>query len=383
MISLKLIQCLQLNKVIVMAQHQARINEIDGIRGWAALVVLLYHAFGEMLKFSVPEVHGAWFAPLLAGDIAVAIFFVLSGDALSSGYFASGGYKVIDRLLVRRYLRLTIPIFMSCLLTYMIMIAGLDYHMEASVILQRPDWLGQFLQFNESLIGFLRYSLIGVYIYHTHELSYNPFLWTMSIEMAGSMMVFLLCYLWQRLKKPQWVLFGLVVWLTVIGSFFSLFFAGMLLGYFRQQGYFEKFLHQRSHQYLALGFVAGIVGISIATAGMHRPAALMPLMLLVAIVLVFCFYTQKHIKAFFCNPLSHFLGEISFPLYLVHFQVLISLMSWLVIQDYVAKGKVDQLAVLGFACIAVVASVFAAWCFRLIERLVLKRVDALVLPILI
>lgn len=364
-------------------QQYYRINEVDGIRGWAAFIVLLFHTFGEMLKFAVPAVHNAWFAPFLSGDIAVAIFFVLSGDALSSGYFAGGGYKVIDRLLVRRYLRLTIPIFMSCLLTYCIMVAGLDYHVNASIILQRPDWLGQFLQFNESLIGFLRYSFIGVYISHTRDLSYNPFLWTMSIEIAGSMLVFLLCYLWQRLKRPQWICFGLVVWLTAIGSFFSLFFAGMLLGYLRQQGYFEKLLRQRSHQYLALGFVFGIIGISIATAGMHRSAALLPLMLLVAMVLVFCFYTQKHIKAFFCNQLSHFLGEISFPLYLVHFQVLISLMSWLVIQDYAAKGVVDQVAMLGFACIAVVVSVLFAWCFRLIERLVLKRVDALVLSVLI
>jgi peptidoglycan/LPS O-acetylase OafA/YrhL len=263
------------------------------------------------------------------------------------------------------------------------MVSGLDFHLQASVILQRPDWLGKFLQFNESIIGFLRYSLIGVYISHTRELSYNPFLWTMSIEITGSMLVFLLCYLWQRLKKPQWVCLGLVVWLTVIGSFFSLFFAGMLLGYFRQQGYIEKLLCQRSHQYLVLGSVLGIVCISIVTAGMHRSAALMPLMLMVAMALVFCFYTQKHIKAFFCNQLSHFLGVISFPLYLVHFQVLISLMSWLVIQDYTAKGEVDQLAMVGFACIAVLVSVFAAWCFHLIERLVLKRVDSLVLPILI
>lgn len=366
-----------------MAQKQhTRLNEVDGIRGWAALVVLLFHAFGEMLKFAVPAVHSAWLAPLLSGDIAVAIFFVLSGDALSSGYFAGGGYKVIDRLLVRRYFRLTIPIFMSCLMTYLIMVTGLDYHMEASVILQRPDWLGQFLQFNESLIKFLRYSFIGVYISHSRELSYNPFLWTMSIEMAGSMLVFLSCYLWQRLKKPQWVCFGLVVWLTVIGSFFSLFFAGMLLGYFRQQGYFEILLYKRRHQYLALGFVLGIIGISIATADMQRSAALQPLLLLVAMLLVFCFYTQKHIKAFFCNQLSNFLGEISFPLYLVHFQVLISLMSWMVIQDFLAKGVVDQMAVFGFACIAVLTSVLVACCFRLIERVVLKRVDALVLPIL-
>lgn len=359
-----------------------RIHELDGIRGWAALIVLLFHTFGEMLKFAVPSMHSVWLAPIFSGDIAVAVFFVLSGDALSNGYFARGA-KAIDRLLVRRYFRLTIPIFLSCLITYLIIITGHDYHLEASVILRRPEWLGHFLQFNESLIGFLLYSLLGVYTSHSPELSYNPFLWTMSIEIVGSMLVFLLCYLWQRLKKPQWVCFGLVVWLTAIGSFFALFFAGMLLGYFRQQGSFEKLLCKRGHQYLALATVVGLIGISIVTAGMHKPAALRPLMLLVAMLLVFCFYTQKHLKSFFSNEFSRFLGEISFPLYLVHFQILISLMSWLIIQDYSIKGTIDQTAMLCFACIAVVVSIIVAWCFGLIERYILKRLDSLVLPLLI
>lgn len=366
-----------------MTKSNIRIHEVDGIRGWAALVVLLFHTFGEMLKYAVPAVHNAWFAPLLAGDIAVAIFFVLSGDALSSGFFAGGGERAIDRLLVRRYLRLTIPIFMSCLLTYLIMVAGFDFHLAASEILHRPDWSGKFLQFNESLIGFLRYSLIGVYISHTPELSYNPFLWTMSVEMIGSMLVFLLCYLWKRLKKPQMMCLLLVIWLTAIGSFFSLFFAGMLMGYYRQQGVFDKLLKQRSHQLLAFVAVVLIAATLIATSGMHKSTAFLPVIFLLSMVLVFCFYTQKQLKAFFSNKLSQFLGEISFPLYLVHFQVLISLMSWLIIQDFSAKGAIDQSAFLGFACITIVVSVIVAWCFRQIERQLLKRADALVLPILI
>jgi hypothetical protein len=58
-------------------------------------------------------------------------------------------------------------------------------------------------------------------------------------------------------------------------------------------------------------------------------------------------------------------------------------MSWLIIQDYTAKGSIDQSAFLGFACISVVVSVMLAWCFRLIERKLLKLADTLVLPLLI
>ena len=360
-----------------------RISEIDGIRGWAALIVLLFHTYGEMLKIVVPAVQSAWFTPILSGDTAVAVFFVLSGDALSSSFFGGGGLIAVDRLIVRRYFRLTIPIFLSCLITYLIMMAGLDYHKEAAVVLRRPDWLGQFLQINESLLGLLRYSLIGVYTSHTTELSYNPFLWTMSVEMVGSILVFILCLVWDRLKKPQWICGILAIYLIAIGSAFGLFFAGMLLAFYRRQGYFEKLLIQRNHQILALVVVSTIFILSILTSGMFGSFVVRFFIPIVAVLLIFFSYTQKRLKSFFSNKLSIFLGEISFPLYLVHFQILISLMSWLVLRDFTTKGMVDQNSMLVFGSVTVCASLFAALCFRFVERFTLKIVDSLVLQALI
>lgn len=360
-----------------------RFNEIDGIRGWAAFIVLIFHTFGEMLKYVSPVVQSPWLSPFFAGGVAVAVFFVLSGDALSSSFFAGGEPNAIDRLVVRRYFRLTIPVFLSCLITYLIMTTGLDYHKEAAVILKRPDWLGIFLNFNESLLGFIRYSLIGVYTSHTKELSYNPVLWTMSIEMAGSMIVFILCYVWKRLNDPEWVCAGLAVILTLIGSSFGLFFAGMLFGAYRRKGLFENLLTQRNHQFLAFAIVFSIIFISIFTSGMLESSVLRLVTPLIAVLLVFCFYSQKHFKSFFCNKLSRFLGEISFPLYLVHFQVLISLMSWLVIQDFTTRGVIDQNTMLVFGGISAFVSLLLAWGFRFIERFILKRIDPLVLKVLI
>jgi peptidoglycan/LPS O-acetylase OafA/YrhL len=263
------------------------------------------------------------------------------------------------------------------------MLTGLDYHEEAAVILKRPDWLGGLLQFDQSLHRFIRYSLIGVYTSHTKELSYNPFLWTMSIEMVGSMMVFILCYLWKRLNNPKLLCVGLAVFLTIIVSPFGLFFAGMLLGIYRRQGFFEKLLTQRKHQFLAFAIVLTIFFISILTSGMLLSVVIRLITPLVAFLLVFCFYSQVHFKSFFCNKLSSFLGEISFPLYLVHFQVLISLMSWLVIQDFTTKGTVDQNAMLAIGMFSVSVSLIVASCFRFIERLILKPIDSLVLKVLI
>jgi peptidoglycan/LPS O-acetylase OafA/YrhL len=332
-----------------------------------------------MLEFAVPAVNKSWFAPFLAGDIAVLVFFVLSGDALSNAFFSGGGNEAIDRLLVCRYLRLTIPILFSCFITYLIMKLGLDFHIQASMILQSQNWLGQFLQFKASFIGLLRYSLIGVYVSHTKQLAYNPVLWTMSIELIGSMAVFLLSYLWMRLKNPHWVCIGITLTLTLLGSFFSLFFAGMLLGYFRQQGVLEKLAESKLHGIFTSFIIVAIGFTLIATNGMHKPTILN---LLLAMMLVFSFYTHKEFKQFFCNKLSLFLGNISFPLYLIHFQVLISLMSWLVVQRYTIKGYLDQNEMLGIAVATVLVSLISGWLFRYLERGFLKYTNSLVLRVL-
>jgi peptidoglycan/LPS O-acetylase OafA/YrhL len=361
-----------------------RAVEIDGIRGWASLIVLLFHAFREMLKGIVPEVDNPLLAPLFASDLAVSIFFVLSGDALSVGFFHSGQLGAIDRLVVRRYFRLTVPILMSCLVTYSIMVAGFDYHIEAARILGNQDWLGGFLHFSPSLYECLKYSLMKVYVGHTTDLSYNPFLWTMSIEMIGSILVFLTCYLWSRLKSAEKTCVFLVIGLTVLGSFFSLFFAGLLFSHWRRRGVFERLLASRRHQYIALAAAASCIAIYVMTGGLNSTHEVARRLLIpsLAIALVYCAYTQRVLRAFFSCAASRFLGVISFPVYLLQFQVLISLMSWLAVRDYAATHQLEYGALLGFAAIAVAVTIAAAWVFSKVERLALTTIDRHVLRIL-
>lgn len=361
-----------------------RATEIDGIRGWASLTVLLYHAFREMLMAAIPELSSRPLAPLFAADLAVSVFFVLSGDALSLGFFQSKDSGAVDRLVVRRYFRLTVPILLSCLVTLAIMKAGFDYHVEAAQILGRQDWLGRFLQFSPSLYECLKYSLINVYVAHTTGLSYNPFLWTMSIEMIGSMLVFLACYVWFRLKHGELVCICLILGLIMLGSFFSLFFAGVLFSSWRQRGVFERLLASRAHQYCAV--LATVLCIAIYAFALSLESGhevLRRLMIpSLSIVLVFCAYSQRRLKAFFSSTLSRFLGVISFPVYLLQFQVLISLMSWLVVREYTSNGWLNQGDLLGFAAITVVVTIVAAWVFSRVERFALKNIDRHVLRVL-
>jgi peptidoglycan/LPS O-acetylase OafA/YrhL len=360
-----------------------RLHEVDGIRGWAALVVLLYHTFGEMLKYAVPEINSPWLAPFLSSDIAVLMFFILSGDALSSGFFAGQGDRFIDRLMVRRYFRLTVPIFFSCFVTYIVLRMDLNYHAEAAIILHREDWLGNFLRFHESFVSLLHYSLTGVYVSHSAEKSYNPFLWTMSVEMVGSILVFLLCYTWERLRNPPMICIVLSVFLTCFGSFLGLFFAGAYIGYLRKIGFLNRLLHKKNYQYFCLLVVIAIVAMLIFFAYAELPASFLPVRMGLALMLVFCFYTHPGLKNFFSNRFSQFLGDISFPLYLIHFQILISLMSWLVVRDYSDTGTVIQSHMVVIGSVAVGASMSAAWLTRRLEKQVLKKIDFYALKVLV
>jgi len=356
-----------------------RALEIDGIRGWAAFSVLLYHSFHEMLTRMVPWINSSWLAPFFQGRLAVCIFFVLSGDALSTNYLArrAASAMTIDRLLVRRYTRLTIPILMSCVLVFAIRLAHADWHAQASAIIDRPDWLGELIPFQFSVMGLLRYSLLGVYTSHTKGTSYNPFLWTMSIEMIGSMMVFLTCYLWPRLRDTKLTVACVAAFLFLLNSWFCLFFVGMLFGQLRVDSFFAETMGGRGRQSAAaMGFVALIL-LLIWTYG-HPLPLLFDLAMATAIV--FVLYSQHGMRRFLRGRVSTWVGDVSFPIYLVQFAVIISLESWLIVECNSRGVEAAWLPLVGVA--AVVATVLLGWLFRGAERFLLARADGIVLRIL-
>jgi peptidoglycan/LPS O-acetylase OafA/YrhL len=363
-----------------------RAHEIDGVRGWAALSVLLLHVFQEMLGKLLPILHVPWLAPFFAGGLAVNVFFVLSGDALTVSFFSRQAHSTvaIDRLLVRRYTRLVIPIFLSCLMVFLLRIAGLDFHAQATSIIEREDWLGQFINFDFSLVSLFRYSLIDVFTNHTRVTSYNPFLWTMSVEMIGSMLVFLMCYMWARLRNPNKLLAMLSLFLLLLGCDLGLFFAGMWIGSMRSASFFSRIEEDASFRskwrlFAVLG-CTGIVAVIVMTAGRVVPRHLDMFM---ACIFVFSVQCHSGLSGFFRNSISRFLGEISFPLYLVHFPILISFMSWLVIIWSEHTWENSGLVLVCIALATIALCLLTAALFRTVERFVLGRIDSRILKVLV
>jgi peptidoglycan/LPS O-acetylase OafA/YrhL len=347
-----------------------RVDHIDGLRGWASLSVLCFHMLWETFGALFPVLRNPYTSFLLDGPLAVYVFFVLSGDALATPFLRRGERAAVSRLAVKRYFRLTIPILMTCLLTWALMRFSLTAHHAAAAIVHRQDWLGSFLAIEPSLVRCVRFALIGVYVKTEATTSYNPFLWTMSIELVGSMLVFLVLYAWKDLKRPAACAVGIALFLFAMGSLFSLFFVGIAFAHWRATGALARFA-AAPWQWagVGLGLLAAAASVLVRTLG-YEAQILGGMLCAVALVAV-CHVHAGAIR-FFSSGVSRFLGRISFPLYLVQFPVLVSATSWWIVDAGAGLG-LRQALLIGFGSTALVMVVSVG--FEWVEARLLRRAN--------
>lgn len=357
-----------------------RHSEIDGIRGYASLIVLLYHMiftpFGHLGLGQNPGFI------LFNATVAVHIFFILSGDALSAAFFASRSYRDIDKLLIKRYFRLTMPILLSSWVVFLLMTNGLDFHLLAA---QRTDnqvllhYLPQRPDFGQMLI----YSLSGVYLdynfqtqasfFESLKTAYNPMFWTMAIEMCGSLLVFLFLYLFPRLANPHPILLFLCVAFFILSRTFAGFFFGICLGYWRHMGWLETWRTDRRWQILSTMLLAGYIIVS----GLYLDSTNRDINMISAAVLILLFYTNPFAISFFRTPLAKWLGAISFPLYAIHFAVLISLTSGMILWS-IDNGGITTTVMAIISGVSICVSIVAACLLRWVEIPYLRFLDHIV-----
>ncbi|MDR5737679.1 MULTISPECIES: acyltransferase [unclassified Caballeronia] len=340
-------------------QTKGRIDSLDGLRGWAALVVVFYHL---LPAFLIPEAkQPKWIIFPTDGALAVYVFFVVSGFSLAIGYVRTGDRRVLLTLAVRRYLRLSIPVLVSCFLTYLMMSANLNNAPHAAQLLGRTNWPAKSFQFQESLRGVFEFAAFGVYFDYVPALSYNPVLWTMSVEMAGSFIVFALLALLGT-SRLRWPLFA-ALWLafSVVQSPFSAFIAGVAMAEMHDSPFM---IRVRMTKWSVFGGMAIVVCVAyVATFHRYLYAHTTALSVLgAALVMAFC--TSERLAEWLSTRVSRFMGAISFPLYLTHIPVIctVGAMLWLHLRDDEVKAIVVTTAVVVPLCLAL------AWLFSPVER---------------
>ena len=336
------------------ASTHDRIHFLDGVRGWASFSVLLSHILMNFLIFSMPLLRfdntkllafvteqglsfnlfvkfilfGVVTSFISNGHLAVLIFFVLSGYALSIGQL-NLSKRNLPLAFTSRYFRLMIPILVTSLFTYSLLKLNLMFNLAAAAESEKSmDWLGSFYKFDGNLKDAVTFSLYKVFFKYDGGLTYNSSLWTMPIEIIGSVLIYAYLGIFRNTEKVKWKLLIIAI-LSLF--YFKPIYACFLIGYAIAEinrknpvepstGIFKK-RNKFETLFICIFMVCSLVSIFL------RGNDQIECILAASIVLSVSY--SYALKSFFSNRLSAYLGRISFPLYLVQIPIICSWSSYL------------------------------------------------------
>ncbi len=360
---------------------------LDGLRGLAAFNVVIFHtllcfdrAFASGANI---EAHFGWetfiagapFVLMTHGTLPVMIFFVLSGYVLAK--FLERNSLSFGLLIARRFIRFAIPIFITTMIAYLLI--SLFPQPELYGI-TRSTWLTKVYQQIPSFFGALTEGLYGaLFGLVPQEYSYNPSLWTMSIEFAGSCLLIFVFQMTSFFKiragaRRKWhILIFLSLGVLGFYSYLSLFAFGAVLASLSR---LKPINSGVAAVLLFSGLLLGTVpwsavpwwGVDFAKTAINVPKFLpLPMSSIIEIysaigsILIFyavlCF---KSLRSLLNSPIVQFLGRISFPLYLIHLPIMITLVAKLAISLHLANvpyGIILPVVIVVQIC----AAILAAW----------------------
>lgn len=326
------------SKNITKSPSSERVNFLDGIRGLAALMVLLEHVVKDFLASVQPIQYNSQFLSFITdGHFAVAIFFVLSGYVLTVSQ--TNRPQSLVALFIGRYCRLAIPILITSAITYILMIAGLFFI------------AGNTYQFTPTILGLLKFSTVDVFVNYDIEKSYSPALWTMSAELFGSYLLYLYIRFIARFERYQLILaLAISMGLLIFQPFIACFFMGYLIMQLNTRYLFKEVKWTAVTCISAFVSVVVIVSLSPSLENWQRS--------LLAFVIVIAISYATILRKVFSNAFLLFIGKISFTLYLIQFTIICTLSAYLATQfrdhDYVNAFSANLNLVITVAiCIAV------------------------------
>lgn len=325
-----------------------RIIFLDGIRGWASFAVILSHTIACFLSPSTPllNYYGEFGKQRLLNDIAyknyldifcgiisrlitdghlaVLIFFVLTGYALSASHLNQKKQN-LALATTARYFRLMIPILFTSLIAYLLLKFGLFFNLEVATTPEKSlRWLGTFYKFDANFFEMLKFSLFDVFFKYNDETTYNATLWTMSIEIIGSFFIYSYLGIFRSTERIYWRLtVCALLALMLFSPYFACFLSGHVIAELNKK-YLTNHLIYKRHIQIALLFVFLITAIlSTVFRGDERVT------FAIATTLVFVTSFSVILKKIFSTKISEYMGKISFPLYLIQIPVICSLSSYL------------------------------------------------------
>lgn len=329
-----------------------KLQYFEGIRGLAALIVVFDHLdfalslnldkkiFNLFYQLTASDLISNSFQSIfsffLNGNLAVFIFFFMSGYVISIKLFTSESKSYLISAISKRYFRLMPPILGSVLIGFFLMKFDLIYNIKLAKVLGTEDALGYFYNFYPSFLSAFKSGVWNVLF--TKSLGgYNGPLWTMRPEFYGSLFCFLLFIIFNRYKNRHYVYVLIILvsfliqapWLTSFALGFLICDIDYSTTSFKSHlKYIEK--HILNNLITPIILCSSIIIISQEinfNSWSHANA-------IISFLLVFIIMKSKKLQELFQLRPILWLGKISFSVYLLHWPIICSITSY----TYISSG---------------------------------------------
>jgi peptidoglycan/LPS O-acetylase OafA/YrhL len=384
--------------------QSVRLNYLDGLRGLAALQVVLLHyvsAFMPVLAMAgvvpwYPAAMPGWqaflantpFVFLINGYSAVYIFFLMSGFVLRVAY------KRIDSFAIgvwRRLIRLWIPTVTAVIIAGLFLAFDYNAHFAAAKISGSTKWLGALMMtkptiatvthdalLNSLLLGYQRFSAFD----HLIKLqglndAFDAPVWTLNIELAGSLVCLVLSLLEKRSRSIRAILIVIFALVAGANQIFLFVIGFMLAGiYPRRVGWIGQAAG-------TLALISGVLLCRLTAIGPvlwlhriwvfgHAPGTFQFTNQIGAILVFVGVLNLPVVHNMLAMRVPQYLGRISFSLYLVHFPIMATLGCRLFVSIEPMLGVVGAsfvALIVGLVVTLPAATLFERWIDRPAVRL--------------
>lgn len=329
------------DRVFAPPNANRRLESLDGLRGIAAAVVVVFHYMCMFHHHLIPGMSSdpVWLSEtpvglLWDGLFAVSVFFALSGFVLASAAERRRGLIVSN--LVTRYLRLALPVTASVLLAWLLLsvfpTAVRDLGMGSED--PSPWWRYTVQDPIPGLTTAIYEGLVGTFLHGGSP--FNNVLWTMQIELLGSVGIFIAYWLAVGpLRIILLVLAGAIIIAVLPGHYFA-FVLGALLYEAHKRGMLDR-LPAIAPPVVLLGAVLigapgpewwSRIGVPwIPSRFIYgRTASFAPSVF--AAFFVYAALTLPVVARLLAMAVPRWFGRISFGLYLVHVPPLYTLAAY-------------------------------------------------------
>lgn len=205
-------------------QKSIKLNWITSIKGLAALIVFVHHFFlffypafcsGSLLNsktFGAIEVKIAktpfnilgW-----GGTFAVCIFYLISGFLIAYSFYVKNKGKCNVNDILKRYLTLMIPMFISSIIIYIYLKTGAFRSEQLLSKYITSGFHSYYTNFSCTFLSIIYDSIFG--IFNSASAPINPPLWTMRFELLYSVLSMMVLFLFGKSKKRYIIYFFLII----------------------------------------------------------------------------------------------------------------------------------------------------------------------------